>query len=430
MSLEELLSHFAVALAIGLLIGLERGWATREDEPGSRTAGIRTFAITGLLGGTAGAMALAAGGPASAGGGIVLGLSFAAYAAVITVFAREENRADKTFSATTAIAAILTFALGAYALVGDLRVAAAAAVATAGLLALRQVLHAWVAKITWPELRSALLLLAMTTIALPLIPTDPVGPFGGVNLRETWLIAIVLAGVSFLGYAAIKIFGQERGVLLSAAAGGLVSSTAVMLTNARRAAAGEGAPNLLAAGAMIATSISLARTAFIVGILNRDMLWYVIAPLVAAGAASAAAAVVLSLRGQVAQSQEDAAGLRNPFELRPVVIFAVVLSLLVVIARVVTEQFGVTGAIVAALVTGAGDVDAVTVSMTKLAPATLDVRQAALAVLAAALSNTVVKAVMGATIAGGRFALAVALSTLAAIAAGVVAWLAAASMAG
>jgi uncharacterized membrane protein (DUF4010 family) len=122
--------------------------------------------------------------------------------------------------------------------------------------------------------------------------------------------------------------------------------------------------------------------------------------------------------------------LRNPFELRPVVIFAVVLSLLVVIARVVTEQFGVTGAIVAALVTGAGDVDAVTVSMTKLAPATLDVRQAALAVLAAALSNTVVKAVMGATIAGGRFALAVALSTLAAIAAGVVAWLAAASVAG
>ena len=337
---------------------------------------------------------------------------------------------DKTFSATTAIAAILTFALGAYALVGDLRVAAAAAVATAGLLALRQVLHGWVAKITWPELRSALLLLAMTTIALPLIPSDPVGPFGGVNLRETWLIAIVLAGVSFLGYAAIKIFGQERGVLLAAAAGGLVSSTAVMLTNARRAAAGEGAPNLLAAGAMIATSISLARTAFIVGILNRDMLWYVIAPLVAAGVASAAAAVVLSLRGQAAQSQEDAAGLRNPFELRPVVTFAVVLSLLVVIARVVTEQFGVTGAIVAALVTGAGDVDAVTVSMTKLAPATLEVRQAALAVLAAALSNTLVKAVMGATIAGGRFALAVALSTLAAIAAGVVAWLAAASMAG
>lgn len=429
MSLEELLSHFAVALAIGLLIGLERGWATREDEPGSRTAGIRTFAITGLLGGTAGAMALAAGGPASAGGGIVLGLSFAAYAAVITVFAREENRADNTYSATTAIAAILTFALGAYALVGDLRVAAAAAVATAGLLALRQVLHAWVAKITWPELRSALLLLAMTTIALPLIPAEPVGPFGGVNLRETWLIAIVLAGVSFLGYAAIKIFGQERGVLLAAAAGGLVSSTAVMLTNARRAAAGEGAPNLLAAGAMIATSISLARTTFIVGILNRDMLWYVIAPLVAGGAASAAAAVVLSLRGQAAQSQEDAAGLRNPFELRPVVTFAVVLSLLVVIARVVTEQFGVTGAIVAALVTGAGDVDAVTVSMTKLAPATLEVRQAALAVLAAALSNTVVKAVMGATIAGGRFALAVALSTLAAIAAGVVAWLAAASIA-
>ena len=139
---------------IGLLIGLERGWTTREDAPGSRTAGIRTFAITGLLGGVIGAIAQAGGGPGSVGGGIVLGLGFAAYAAAITIFTRDENLAEKNFSATTAIAAMLTFALGAYALVGDFRVAAAAAVATAGLLALRENIHGWVKNITWVELRS------------------------------------------------------------------------------------------------------------------------------------------------------------------------------------------------------------------------------------------------------------------------------------
>ena len=79
----------------------------------------------------------------------------------------------------------------------------------------------------------------MTFIALPLIPSEPIGPFGGVNPREVWIIAILLACVSFVGYAAVKYLGASRGVLLAAAAGGLVSSTAVTVTNARRAAGGD-----------------------------------------------------------------------------------------------------------------------------------------------------------------------------------------------
>src|SRR5262245_56883437 len=224
MDLEDLLSRFGVAIGIGLLIGLERGWQTREADSGSRTAGIRTFAITGLLDGVLGALALGSDG---AGRGLVLGLGFAAYAAVITVFFHEENRQQGNFSATTAVASLVTLALGAYALAGDLRIAAAAAVVTAGLLAMREVLHAWVERITWPELRSGLVLLAMTVIVMPIIPNDPIGPLGGVHPRLVWITAIVLAGVSFVGYLAVKYFGASRGVLLAAAAGGLVSSTAV-----------------------------------------------------------------------------------------------------------------------------------------------------------------------------------------------------------
>ena len=108
--MDELLPRVALALGIGLLIGLERGWRTREEQPGRRAAGIRTFAISGLLGVIAGAIAEAAGGVAGAGGGIVLAACFAAYSAVITVFCHEENRAEGTFSATTAIAGMLTFA--------------------------------------------------------------------------------------------------------------------------------------------------------------------------------------------------------------------------------------------------------------------------------------------------------------------------------
>ena len=112
------------------------------------------------------------------------------------------------------------------------------------------------------------MLLAMTFIVLPVVPTIH-RELGGVNLREIWLIAIVLAGVSFLGYVAVKYVGARRGVLLAAAAGDLVSSTAVTVTNARRAAAGEGAPRLLAAGVSVATAISFVRVIAIVTACSR-----------------------------------------------------------------------------------------------------------------------------------------------------------------
>jgi uncharacterized membrane protein (DUF4010 family) len=129
MEFEQLVSRVALALGIGLLIGLERGWRLRTAESGSRAAGIRTFAISGLLGGIVGAIAQIAGGVASAGGGIVFAGSLAVYAAVITVFSQDENRAARIFSATSAITGMLTFSLGAYAMVGDVRAAAAAVAA-------------------------------------------------------------------------------------------------------------------------------------------------------------------------------------------------------------------------------------------------------------------------------------------------------------
>src|SRR5687767_2500027 len=156
MDLHELLSRFALALGIGLVIGLERGWRARADRPGSRTAGIRTFTITGILGGVAGALGQVLGGLA---GGIVIGLGLAAYGAAMAVFCLEENRSEKAHSATTFVAAILTFTLSAYALIGNMHAAAGLAVVTAGILAMREPIHGLVETITWPELRSGLVLL-------------------------------------------------------------------------------------------------------------------------------------------------------------------------------------------------------------------------------------------------------------------------------
>ena len=420
MDLQLLLSRFAVALGIGLLIGLERGWRMREMPSGTRAAGIRTFAASALLGAVIAALAQATG----TGAGFVLGAGVAAFAAVITIFCREENRETGSYSATTAIAAILTFALGGYALIGDMRVAGAAAVATAGILAAREDIHRWVARITWPELRSALVLLAMTFIVLPVMPDDPIGPFGGVNPREIWLIAIVLAGVSFLGYIGVRLLGAQQGILISGVAGGLASSTAVTVANARHAAAAEGTADLLAAGVALATTVSFLRVIAIVAALQPSLLSLVAPPLLAATIVT----VVLSLLPLRSRSRRNKIPqrtvFRNPFSFWSVVGFAIFLGVIVVAGRVISERAGVTGAIAGAAAMGLADVDAITVSMTRLVPQTLSQQSAVFAILSAVATNVLSKLAIGTVLGSRAFALYLAgISAACFAAAGIALWL-------
>jgi uncharacterized membrane protein (DUF4010 family) len=423
MDLTDLISRLAVALGIGLVIGLERGWRKREAQPGGRTAGIRTFAISGLLGGVVALLAqsISTGevdGGAKLAGGIVLGLGLAAYAAVIAIFSREENRALGSFSATTAIAGVATFALGAYAVLGNMVIAAGAAIAITALLAAREEIHGWVEKITWPELRSAVVLLAMTFIALPILPDRPIGPFGGVNPREIWLIAIVLASVSFLGYAAVKYFGARRGLLLASMAGGLASSTAVTVTNARRAAAGEGSHRLLVAGVAAASAVMLLRVVAIVAAINPRLLVLVAPSLLVATGAAIGFAAAWMFRQPTDEGGPRGVEFRNPFEFWSVIGFALFLAAIILLGRMMGESFGAAGALAGAAAVGLADVDAVTVSMAGLAPATLSPWQASLAILAAVASNTLAKLGIGAVIGRGVFAMELAVMTLGLIAAG------------
>ena len=420
MDFQTLLSRVALALGIGLLIGIERGWRTREAEPGSRTAGIRTFAITGLLGGITGALAQGVG-VGSLAAGIILAAGFAVYALIMALFSRDENRALKIHSATTAIAGMLTFALGAYAMIGDVRIAAAAAVAATGLLATREELHDWVGRVTWPELRSGLILLAMTFVVLPVLPDRNIGPFGGANPREIWIIAILLAGVSFAGYVAVKYFDDKRGILLAAIAGGLVSSTAVTVASARRAAAGEGAARVLAAGVAIATAISYLRVLAIIAGLQPQLLAYVAAPLLAAAGVAVLFALVSLFWRKAAPGEQQKIEFRNPFAFWPVIGMAALLGAITMLGRALADAFGAPGAITGAAIVGFADVDSVAVSLAHLVPAPLSLASAAYAILAAAATGTLSKVLIAAGLGRNWFAVEIAAMTLACFIAGGVA---------
>ena len=417
----ELFQRLSVALAVGLLIGLERGWQGRTDREGERAAGLRTHALAGLLGGIWGAISLRN----EDGGAIALGLAFAAFSAAIVVFRLREVIHDRTYGATTVVAAMLAFGLGAFAAVGDIQVAAAGGVAVATLLALKAFLHNWVQRLTWEELRSGLVLLAMTFILLPLLPDRPVDPWGSLNPHALWLLTILIAALSFAGYVAIKVTGEDRGILLTGLAGGLVSSTAVTLSLSRLARETPDRTRLLVAGMLVAGATMVARILVIVGLTNWRLLALLAPPLLAGGAVLGAGALVLGARAQPRSATGDGLEVRNPFDLLTVLKFGALLTAITFAARLATNAGGQAGAYALAALSGIADVDAITLSMSRLGGAAITQETAAGAILVAVAVNTAAKAVLSWVAGGAGVGRWMALVSALAVAAGAIAWVAA-----
>lgn len=402
-----------MALAIGLVVGVERGWRERDQPAGSRTAGVRTFALIGLLGGVAAALAEAI--DASA----LLAVVFAAFLVVFAGFSLHESIRDARFSVTGVISAALVFLLGALAVAGDPVIAAAGGVVVAGVLACRDLLHGFLARLTWGELRAALLLLAMTVIVLPLLPDTAIDPYGAIVPREIWLMTVLVAAFSFAGYAATRLLGPDRGIAIAGAVGGLVSSTAVTVAFARRAAAGEAASPLVA-GALFAGAISVARAGVMAAVVAPALVPKLAAPI-------AAAALVL-VAGALLQRRRDGTGddgtmtLGNPFELVPLLGFAVLLAAVAFLSALAAAEFGAAALFAVAAVSALADVDAIILSTSRLAATGLPGHDAMAAILIAVATNAVMRSVYGWIIGGRVFAAAHGVVTLAAIAAGALAF--------
>ena len=274
------------------------------------------------------------------------------------------------------------------------------------------------AKLSLAEFESGLILLAMTFIALPIVPDRSIGPFGGINLRSVWIIAIILGSVSFAGYVAVKLLGERRGVLLAAATGGLVSSTAVTFSSARRAAAGEGSPRILAAGVALATAVSFARVMAIIAALKPSLLSLTAPALLVSAVIAAGFAIISVYRSPSSNTRRPEVQFRNPFGFWSVMGVAVTMGILIMIGRLIYDRFGTSGAIAGAATMGFFDVDAMTVSMTRLVPEPLNPTGAAYAILAGVAANSLSKVAISAVIGRGWFAAGVAVACIGSAVAG------------
>ncbi|TSE12016.1 MgtC/SapB family protein [Mesorhizobium intechi] len=378
--MDPLIARLALALAIGLLVGLERGWREREAPDRSRTAGIRTFGISGLLGGVLAALAKELGAVSVLVGG------FVAFSAILAWYKAREAAHDDDFSVTSVIAGLGVFALGALSITDDYRAAAAGGAALAAILASREVLHGLLKRLSWIELRSALILAVMTAIILPLLPNRTLDPWGGFNPWEVWFLTVLMASISFAGYVAVRILGNTRGLLVSSLAGAIVSSTAVTLALARNAASASN-PLPLAGAASLAAMVSVLRVCAVVLIIEPSVFAWVGIPAMAAALAFAACGALLLTRAK--GNGEGSPIARNPFELGPLLLFAILFALVATASAGLAAQFGGRGLLASSTLAGTFDVDVAVLGALRLVKHSVSIDTVGQAVLVALAANAV-----------------------------------------
>lgn len=380
----------ALALALGLLVGIERGWTQRDQAPGTRFAGIRTYALLGLAGGLGGAFQ-----PAFP---VLSGVLLAATAVLVVMGYWRTTRPGRaspaiSISGTASLVGLLTLACGFVAGTGSHALASAATGVMVLVLAMRHQLHDWIRRLDEREVLAIAHFALIALVVLPLLPDTPMGPLDAWRPRQIWLVVVMVCGFSFLGYIAAHRLGASKGTLATAAAGSMVSSTAVTAALAGRLRDESGDPAVLNSAIALASAVMFLRVMVLVGALAPFALATLLTWTIPAMVISLAGAWLIGRRQASGGSHaEQGLPLRNPFALGPALILAALVMVLSVAARWVLARYGDAGLATVLALSGMLDVDSAIITMGNLPRGTVDPRLAALILMPPVLLNTLIKA--------------------------------------
>lgn len=384
--MPELLKACLVSASLGALLGLERQWSEEREHPKSDSvAGARTFALWATMG------ALCSWFDAEVQRGFFLA-GFAAMVAILAIFLYRAGR-DRDIGLTTAAVGLATYLLGGLVYHGQTRAAVVLAISALLLLASKEWLHRLSQGFSRADVHEALRFAAVTGIVLPLVPDRPYGPYGAFNPFTLWLMVVLVSGLGFLGYVAVRVFGQDRGIAVTGLLGGLASSTATTLAMSRESRAQPEAGRLCALAVVLACTVMLARVAVLVGAVSMPVLakaapWLLLA---------AVPGIAFGLRSWRRFAQSEPAGaapeVKNPLSLRYALQFAALYAIVVLLVRWASASFGGTGLYWASFFSGLTDLDAISLSLAQMQRAgTVAADAAARAVLIAAGANSLLKA--------------------------------------
>lgn len=391
-----IVSRLAIALAVGLIIGMERGWESRDSVEGQRIAGIRSFGFVGLFGGLSAVLAESA-------GSLLLAIALLSFTAIVVASYSISAQKTSGLGITTELSLFLTFMLGAFAGKGLGAEALATGVITAFLLRFKQEIHRTLQGLDQQELVATLQLLLIAAVALPLLPDQDLGPWNALNPRAIGWLILLIAGISYAGYFAMKLLGARVGLLATAALGALVSSTAVTVSFARIARRGQTSLAVLGAGIALAAGIMAVRILLEVSLVNPALLPLLIAPIAVLAIVPGLAAAMITLRHSARESTAEIP-LRNPIELGAALGYGAILSLLFVLIRAIEAWFGNAGIYLLAAISGITDVDAVSLSLAQATKTDLPLAVGATGILIAAMVNTAIKAIFATAIGGWKLA--------------------------
>lgn len=394
----NLIVPLATSLAIGLLIGIERGWSDRQEDEGARIAGIRTFSIIGLLGGVWAFLSREM-------SDWIIAVAFLSVSALVIVAHVLAVREDRDVGTTTAFAMMLTFALSALAVLGHEIAALSVTVITMALLGYKPMLHKWLRNVEQKEVYAGIKLLIITVVLFPLLPNQGYGPWDALNPYWIWWMVVLISGLSFLGYVAIKLAGNRLGILLTAIMGGLASSTAVTLSMAQFAVQSK-KKSIFMAGVLFAGSIMFIRVLIEVSVVNAEVLSVIWIPitLMFAGMLVMGGWTLFAERNNKKESGHPL-NLTNPFQIGMALKFGLLLAVILILSEGVKEWYGDEGLYILSLASGLMDVDAITLTLSNMANNGTATDVAGTGIIIAAATNTLVKGFIFAFVVGPKASL-------------------------
>lgn len=392
MGLEEVFYRFGVSLIIGFLVGIQREYASTAEEAGGALggeifAGARTFALLCLYGCASGFV------------GDALGMRWLALAAVspgfvlvVAAYVMEARRGR--IGMTSEVAALLTTLVGLVCYLGHIALAAALGVVTMTLLSLKIQIHDFARSLSRNDVYAAVKFSIITALILPVLPRTGYGPppFDILVPYNVWLMVVLISGMGFLGYVLVKVAGTEKGILISSILGGMVSSTAVTLSMSQRSRSEPDLSRNFAMGIMSAWSVMYARIMGIVAVLNVGLFSGIWKAMGLGLAATLICCVALSM-GRRRHGEAEDKPYRNPFELLPALTFGMLYAVVLLVANAARLYLGDTGVYLSSFASGLVDVDAITLSMARLAglQGGVEIDVASRAVVLAVAANTLVK---------------------------------------
>ncbi|WP_225336319.1 MgtC/SapB family protein [Halomicrobium urmianum] len=376
--LYRVVFRVGIAFGIGALIGLER----EQSESAGSVAGSRTFPLFAILG----ALVQAFFPP-------MLPVVLAALALALTVAYGARAWFERDVGLTTLTAALLTVVLGATAMHSERGTVVAVVVGgvVTVLLSAKGAIHEFAEGIDDRERRASVKFILVVLVVYPLLPARELDVLFGLNPRFVWLMVVFVTGLSFAGYVLSRTIGTERGIAATGMLGGFVSSTATTVSMAERTSEAPALARICAFSTVVASAVMFPRALVEVVVINRALLPYVAVPLGAMTVSGAIAAAVLYWRA-TAESDLNA-DVENPFRLRPALFFGLVFAAVLLVSETAHSRLGASGVYATAFVSGLADVDAITLTLSRLAAEGEVSRQVATTgIVVGAIANTATKA--------------------------------------